>query len=349
MGPQRIDVHHHFVPPFYAQALKEAGGDPSGWTIPEWTVERDIQFDDEENISFSFLTITAPGAGILPLGDQQAEFCRMANEYAAKVRSEKPKRYGFLATIPSLLDPVSAHNEIIHALDVLGADGIILYTRYGRGNQYLGHPDFAATWDLLDSRKAIILVHPTHPVDTNLVNDMLPQPMIDYPHETTRTAMDLITSGTIRSHPNVKIILSHAGGTLPYLVLRPAAMLPYVPSAKRLSAAQGEGMQISPEASITSFIEDAKSFYFDTALSADPLQLDLLKNFAKPGHVLFGSDFPYAPTPAIKHMNKLMVEYEKKDKQFVDSVSFGSALKLFPRLSGTLRVGYPDVKAWSMI
>lgn len=70
---------------------------------------------------------------------------------------------------------------------------------------------------------------PTHAVDTNPVNSHLPQPMFDYPQETGRTAMDLITNGILRAYPEVKIILSHAGGTLPWLINRSAALLPHTP------------------------------------------------------------------------------------------------------------------------
>ncbi|KAI1263587.1 hypothetical protein F5Y18DRAFT_122352 [Xylariaceae sp. FL1019] len=324
---QRVDVHHHLVPPFYKEALIAAGGDPSGWTIPEWTVVKDIIFNDEEDISFTFLSITAPGAGIVP-HDDQAAFCRKANEYMASICTSHPTKYGFFACIPTLLDPKAAHTEIVYALDNLKADGVTLYTRYGKGNHYLGHSDFQGTWDLLDKRAAVVFVHPTHPVDTALVNSSLPQPMIDYPHETTRTAVDLITSGRIRAHSNVKIILSHAGGTLPYLALRPAAMLPYLP----VNMQEGE-----PKTSLAEeFVEDARSFYFDTALSAGPLTLGLLKDFAMPGHVLFGSDFPYAPTPAIRQMNGLLDKFVERDGDFVSSINHDAAMRLFPRLTSLL-------------
>ncbi|GME25890.1 putative amidohydrolase family protein [Neofusicoccum parvum] len=323
MAVKRIDVHHHFVPSFYAQALEDGGGDPSGWAIPDWTLEKDMQFNDQEGIDFTFLTITAPGAGILPT-EKQAAFCRKANAYAAAIRDAHPTRYGFFATIPSLLDPQAAHQELAHALDVLDADGVILYTRYGGGNHYLGHPDFRSTWAQLEARRAVVFVHPTHPADTALVNARLPQPMVDYPHETTRAAVDLVVSGTVRAHPHVKVILPHAGGTLPYLALRPAVMLPHV----------GGGT------STEQFLADARSFYFDTALSAGHLTLDLLKGFAMPGRVLFGSDFPYAPAPAIRHMDSLLDTYEGgQNGAFVQSINHSAALELFPRLARVLRSG----------
>ncbi|EAA28806.2 hypothetical protein GE21DRAFT_8399 [Neurospora crassa] len=343
MTSQRIDVHHHFVPEFYAQALRANGGDPSGWSIPDWSLEKDLSFNDEQRISFAFLTITAPGAEILPLVEQ-AGFCRQANQAAAEIRAAQPARYGFFATIPSLLDPEAAHTEIIHALDELQADGIILYTRYGSDNHYLGHPDFRSTWDLLNKRRATVFVHPTHPVDTHWVNPSLPQPMIDYPHETTRTAVDLIISGIMREFTDVKIILSHAGGTLPYLALRPAAVLPYLPPsiAPPIVAAAVAAQEGHHPTDVTNqFMEDAKRFYFDTALSTGSHTLSLLKEFAKPDHVLYGSDFPYAPSPAIADMNARLDRYgAEKDEAFVQSAASEAALKLFPRLSNVLSKNY---------
>jgi hypothetical protein len=106
-------------------------------------------------------------------------------------------------------------------------------------------------------------------------------------------------------------------------------MLPYLPGNLA-------GRDQPNTALIDSFVEDARSFYFDSALSAAPLTLSLLKEFAKPGHVLFGSDYPYAPTPAIKQMNGLLDGYQEKDEAFVTSVNLDAAKQLFPRLASLL-------------
>ncbi|KAK8119086.1 uncharacterized protein PG998_003712 [Apiospora kogelbergensis] len=328
---QRVDVHHHYLPPFYVQALKDGGGDPSGWATPDWTVEKDLQFSKDEGIAYSFLSITAPGPEIVPR-DKQAQFCRQANDHAAALCSASSASYGFFATIPNLLDVAAAQEEIKYALDVLKADGVTLYTRYG--SNYLGHPDFQSIWDLLNSRGAVVFVHPTHPVDTSLVSPSLPQPMIDYPHETTRTAVDLIISGTMRRYPDAKVILSHAGGTLPWLAMRPAMMLPYLASS---ATNLKDGGPAAKDRMVVSFLEDARRFYFDTALSAGPLTLGLLKEFAQADHILFGSDYPYAPAPVIEQMDKLLDEYGKNgNESFAQSTNVGAAMKLFPRLSNLI-------------
>ena len=61
MSADRIDVHTHLVPPFWAEALPDHGGDPSGWDAPDWSPEQLLEFMDEEEVAVSMLSLTAPG------------------------------------------------------------------------------------------------------------------------------------------------------------------------------------------------------------------------------------------------------------------------------------------------
>lgn len=260
--------------------------------------------------------MTAPGAGILK-GAESARLARGCNEFGKALRLKYPKNYGFFAALPDILDTQAALEEIHYAFDELQADGVTLFTRYGNANYYLGHPDIRPIWEELNRRSAVVFVHPTHPVDTNLVNKMLPQPMIDYPHETTRSAVDLITTDTVRTFNKCKIILSHGGGNLPYLAWRPAVML------KDLGLSN-----MTPE----HFIENARMFYFDLALTDSSFALPLLQKFAPPDHILFGSDFPYAPDATIRRFSKEL-EGANLSKEDAEGISRGNALKLLPRLA----------------
>ncbi|KAF2444305.1 amidohydrolase family protein [Karstenula rhodostoma CBS 690.94] len=315
--PQGIDVHHHFIPECYAKALDATGGDPSGWKLPNWSVAASKDLMQAHGIRTSILSLTAPGCSILQ-GAPAATLARAVNEEAHAIRNADPTAFGFFAALPPVeADATAAVAEIAHALDVLGADGITLYTRYGPGTRYLGHEHLRPVWAALNARKAVVFVHPTHAADTRLVNAALPQPIIDYPHETTRAAVDMITSGVVRDFPDVNIILSHAGGSLPFLATRAAHLL----ADARLT-----------ELSAEEFLTYAKSFYFDTALSGNDFSLPLLLAFAPPGHVLFGSDFPYAPTPTIAThtVAGAKVLAEKKGEEEVDLAA--NALRLLPRL-----------------
>jgi predicted TIM-barrel fold metal-dependent hydrolase len=258
-------------------AVEEAGGDPSGWPTPFWSFEGSVASMERNGSTKAILSLTAPGAVIAPTTDKRRELARKANEFAAAKRDEDSNRWGFFAALPCLLDTEGALTEIKYALDVLKADGVTLFTRYGPGNQYLGDPAFKTTWEELNSRKAVVFVHPTHPADTTRVNPLLPQPAIDYPHETTRTAVDMIITNTKRSYPSCKVILSHAGGTLPFLITRVSTVSKEAATTARIYGKTSEEI-----------MEDFRSFYFDLALSSSEAVLKLVLDAIPHDHLLYG-------------------------------------------------------------
>jgi predicted TIM-barrel fold metal-dependent hydrolase len=272
----------------------------------------------QTNIATAFLSLTAPGAEIV-LGAAQIKLARDVNKYAASIRDADSQRFGFFAALPSLLNVPAALEEIRYAMDVLHADGVTLFTRYGDKHDYLGHDGFRPIWEELNGRKAVVFIHPTHPVDTNLANKQLPQPAIDYRHETTRCAFDLILSGTKHAFPDCKIILSHGGGTLPFLLTRAAQLVPRLPPnfGKPIPAEQ--------------IVEDAKSFYFDLALSSSPEILDTLLKYFPHERILFGSDMPYAQEGAVLAFNEMLDEYPLGD-ELRRKIAFENSWALFPRL-----------------
>jgi predicted TIM-barrel fold metal-dependent hydrolase len=268
----------------------------------------------------TILSMTAPGACIEKETTAAAKLARQSNEMAASIRDQNPSSYGFFASLPDLLDTKETLEELNYALDKLKADGVILFTRYGKDNHYLGHPEFRPIWTELNRRNAVVFIHPTHGVDTNLVNIHLPQPMFDYPHETGRTAIDMILSGTMPLVTKCKIILSHAGGTLPYLVDRVAGMIPHTPFSVQKTTGE--------------LLEEARQFYYDTALSASPNFLEFLMKFAKKDHILFGSDFPNAPRDGISYFTESFDRHLAPDLSH--TIGHDNALALFPRLKRLL-------------
>ena len=285
--------------------------------IPKWTPESDREHNQKYGVKTTMLSLTAPGACILKDPAACAKLARDANEFAAAMRDKDPASYGVLATLPNLLDTELTLKEIVYAYDTLKVDGVLLFTRYGPDNHYLGHPDFKPIWDELERRKAVVLVHPTHLVDTNFISPVLFQPIIDYPFETTKAAVDLIVSKTMRSHPNVKIILSHAGGTLPYLWARPASIMP----------------DIDKNASVEDFMEDVRNFYYDTAVAGSENVLKVIETFATPEHILYGSDYPYATPGIISWHTDGLDKYQFESKTLRSDINWNNALKLFPRLA----------------
>lgn len=294
-------------------AVEVSGGDPSGWYVPDWTPEIDATVNKKFGITTTILSLTAPGACILKDRKKAAELARKTNEYAAGLRDRNPKEYGFFAALPNLLDKEDTLKEIAYSLDVLKADGVTLFTRYGEGNHYLGHPDFKDIWAELNRRSAVVFVHPTHPVDTAKVSG-LPQPVIRYPFETTQTALDMLYNKTGRNNPNCKIILSHGGGTLPFLIGRPASIF------------------CKNQEELDTFWDDARNFYYDTAVAGTENVLRVLERFAKPGHILYGSDTPYANDDIVDFHTSRQDKFPFEDPSLAAQINRENALALFSRL-----------------
>ncbi|KAL8998311.1 MAG: hypothetical protein Q9169_002625 [Polycauliona sp. 2 TL-2023] len=317
--PGKVDVHHHIIPDFYKQVL--SGIDLSAKILyPSWTPEASLAFMDNHHIDTAILSLSAPGASIAGSRDNVRALVRRWNNYAYELCSAYPKRFGFFAALPGLHDLDGAISEIKYVFDSIKADGVTLFTSYD--GHYLGSKAFEPIWAELDKTCAVVHVHPNHSFAAPFTTPFLPQPFIDYPHETGRTASDLVLSGRKRQFPSCKVILSHAGGTLPYLADR-ISVLSETIFAGILDAEHSPrgGEQV---------MEDLKSFYFDLALGGSSTVLDLLVNWAPRDHILYGSDYPFAGGAADRFDAAL--ESYSMDSQGKRMCYQENALDLFPRL-----------------
>ncbi|KAK0721298.1 hypothetical protein B0T21DRAFT_351264 [Apiosordaria backusii] len=284
-----IDVHAHALPPAYLAAIEAAGGDPSGYPSPIWSPEAALNSLSLSGASLGIFSVSAPGVSIAGTGQTARDLARTLNTQLAcyATSAEYSSRLSFFGVLPDWKDVDGTLEE----LDFLFSHqklckGVTIFTSYG---PYLpSNPLFKPIWDKLNHYRALIFLHPTTlDVTPRFIASSLPQPVVDYPIATTRAAVDLIFSGIMRDYPDIDIILSHAGGTLPYLASRIESLL--------LNPALTNLTHIS--------LEDVKAgfakFYFDTALSTSAAQLNSLLDFTSPSRVLFGTDFPYAGKEAI--------------------------------------------------
>jgi predicted TIM-barrel fold metal-dependent hydrolase len=315
MTRRRIDVHQHIVPPAYAGWLAEHGiRDAGGRAVPAWSAEDALALMDDHEIATAVVSVSTPGvrlrSGDRPDAAAQAK-AREVNEFAARLAQHHPGRFGFFATL-TLPDVDGALAEATHALDRFGAAGVILLANtHGR---YLGAAKDDALFDELNRRGAVVFIHPSQLPGDRV--EGIPPFAADFLLDTTRTAARLVRRGVTRRYPSLKIILSHAGGFVPY-------------ASHRLAAALSLETQRSP----LELLEDFASFYFDTALSGSPAALPSLLAFAKPGHVLFGSDWPYAPAVGVGYFTSLLAAYAGLDAAGHATIDRDSAAQLFPQFT----------------
>jgi predicted TIM-barrel fold metal-dependent hydrolase len=262
---------------------------------------------DARGVETAILSVSTPGVHLGDDAEARAR-AREVNECAAKVVHDHPARFGFFATL-ALPDVEGALAELAYALDTLRADGVVLLAN-SRG-VYLGDPRFDPLFDELNRRRAVVFVHPsTLPGLEPLPG--VPAFVADFLLDTTRAAIGLARSGTLDRCPDLKVILSHAGGFVPYAAYRVAI------------AASAAGNPLEGMARL-------ERFFFDTALSSSPTALPSLLAFAEQDHVLFGSDFPYAPASAVAAFARLYEDFALAEAQRA-SIDRGAAERLFPRL-----------------
>ncbi|KAH7029922.1 uncharacterized protein B0I36DRAFT_291733 [Microdochium trichocladiopsis] len=296
LARERVDTHIHALPPPYIEALEAAGGDPSGFPTPQWTLEATLRSMDLANTQVAILSLSTPGIPIAGTGEAARSLTRTMNEYFGNATSlpKHTARLGFFGVLPDWRDV----NGTLAELDYLYSEqklcnGVTAYTTYG--DRLLGDPLFAPVWDRLQRYKALVFVHPgTLTVAPKFIASSLAQPIVDYPLATTRTAVDLVMTQTMRRCPDVDVILSHAGGAVPFLAGRAIGglALPEIADAVGYNALGAA--------------KDFARFYYDIALSTSAAQLHGLLDFADASHILFGSDFPYVPQAAI---STLLAQY----------------------------------------
>ncbi|GAA2807839.1 amidohydrolase family protein [Saccharopolyspora taberi] len=307
----RIDVHHHVIPPAWSSALAGRGLLTGGIAVPDWSLRAARDLMEAQRISSAVLSVSAPG---VHLGDdaEARRLAREVNEYSAEIVKDDPRRFGFFASAP-LPDVDGAVAEAVHALDELGADGVVLLGN-ARG-RYLGDPGFDPLWAELDRRRAVVFVHPTDLPGTG-PGDGAFAAHADFLLDTTRSVLSMIRSGIPTRYPQVKIVLSHAGGFVPY-------------AAHRIAA--GFAMQDKDLGVLTDVLEQLRGFYFDVALSA-PSALPSLLAFARPEHVLYGSDWPMNPAVGVGYFTGNL-ESHALDPELREAIDFRNALSLFPRFA----------------
>ena len=285
--PNLIDVHAHYLAPAYREALQAAemwliGGIP----VPDWTPELALEFMDAHGIEVQMLSVADPGVEFVAAEDAP-ELARACNDYVAGLVNERAGRFGAFAVL-AMRDVEQARREAVRALDDLRLDGVGVLSSYG--GRYLGDPAFAPLLAELDDRGTWVMVHPAALPAELTPKLSVPNFIAEYPFDTTRTFMSLLFNGAFAAYPRIRWQFAHGGGTLPML-------------RARLGAASAGAKEFGPFLGLPagSDILEADSAalamgasFYDTALIADPPALGAVAGIANPGHVLFGSDWPFA-------------------------------------------------------
>ena len=279
-----IDIHSH--PIVQNPAVKQ------GWPVDSWSEELLLKFMEENGIYTTVLSSQIPNS--LTSLEQVKEFARRINETQSERKKKYPGKIEFAAVAP-FMDVHSAIDEIAYAYDHLGACAIKVSSNVK--GKYLGNEEFEPIYDELDRRNAVLLLHPTTPAvfpSNHATGKLLP--LFEYVVDTTRTVLDIIFSGVLKHHPNIKFVVPHCGSFLPALHDR-------LNGGTATLAEYGWHEQIDMGEALT-------HLWYDIACDCMPTLLKQLMTIVPADHILFGSDFPAVHAKDVQKKIRDMEEAE---------------------------------------
>lgn len=291
----RIDVHNHFYPTKFLKQLENVGStvgitiETDDWgrqiivqhgnrlvtiTPPMNNVNKRIEDMDQSGFDMQILTLSAPSVDIFPVETGET-LAKVVNDEIARICQEDPDHFMAFATLP-FIDPNRTVKELERCVDALGFKGACMGTNInGMGlDDEILYPFYErmADYDLP------IHIHPRAPADKETYKDYRLVPMIGFEMELCIAVVRLIMGGVMERFPNLKFIVSHLGGALPYLAERIQNCYEAYPECQ-------ENISLPAK-------DYLKRFYYDTVSFFEPA-LMCAHSFLGARRLILGSDYPH--------------------------------------------------------
>jgi len=202
--------------------------------------------------------------------EEGADWARFYNEHMARDAAACPA-LSMLATVP-MQNGALAAQVLEEALDA-GFHGAMIATQPKGVGGNLDDPSLDRFWEVASARQAGIFLHPHYLCGDERLADYDLVNAVGRLADTTIAAARLLFSGHLTRFPGVSLLLSHAGGALPYALGR----------LKRNHAIHKD--YADPE-------EGFRRLYFDTVLF-EPRALRFLCDVVGADRVMLGSDWPF--------------------------------------------------------
>ena len=290
---RRIDIHTHYYPEAFFQKIRELPGeftfdkDPTGRTIikyrgarffgiqpPMTDVAKRIDDMDRVGIDVEVISLSTPNVFFAD-EHHQPEIARMVNDAYADLAARQPKRFKGFASIP-MDAPDAALKELHRALNELKLNGVILLSNI-RGRA-LTSPVYRPFFEEANRMKLCILLHPMLPSDTEPFREYVLGPIIGFPFDTTLAVARMCYDGLLRDFPDIRWIIAHIGGGVPYLMER-------MDNGFRDFAECRVKIDQLPSTYL-------KKLYYDT-VTFSPYTLHMARDMIGTDHMLMGSDYPH--------------------------------------------------------
>lgn len=303
---RKIDFHNHVYPPEYVKVI-EAG--PSAYTVTydndgnpvlhspgDYNIlvpgHRLIDYRktvlDEYGLDMQVISFTAPGT-LIETPERSEVLSKKINDLFAEIQNKDSDCFAALATLP-LNNPQATSKELERAIKQLGLKGITLFSN--ANGVALSDERYWPMYEVANDLKIVFFIHPTYPLGVEAMEEYMLMPLVGFLADTTLAAASLVFAGVCERFSNIKWVLGHLGGAVPFL-------------AERFD----RGFQAFPQCrkNITKPPSQyLKNFYYDT-VNFDVKALQFAIDFAGSDHILAGSDYPHQ----IGSIEKMLTSIER--------------------------------------
>ena len=322
----KFDLHTHFYTEQFFQTIRDLPSEfsfdksPSGQTIityrgarffgvtPAMTdVNQRLADMDRVGIDVEVVSLSTPNV-FFTGAEQQPAVARMMNDSYAELIATHPKRFKGFASIP-MDAPDSALNELHRAIHELKLNGVILLSNLG--GKPLTSPEYRPFFAEANRMKLCIFLHPMIPAHSDAFREYVLGPIIGFPFDTSLAVARMCFDGMFAEFPDMRWIVGHLGGAVPYLMER-----------------MDNGYRDFPEcrAKIDQLPSHyLKRLYYDT-VSFSPHTLLMVRNMVGADHMVMGSDYPHllgSIDRAVSSIEALNIREEEKQGIFS-----GTALRI---------------------
>jgi len=323
---RKLDLHTHYYPSKYFDKIRELpsefsfGQSPSGQTIITYRVARffgvtpamtdvALRLEDMDRVGIDVEVISLSTPNVFFAGAQhQPEIARMVNDTYAELTTMHPTRFKGFASIP-MANPDAALRELHRAIDELKLNGVILLSNIG--GKPLTAPEYRPFFAEANRMKLCILLHPMLPVNAEPFREYVLGPIVGFMFDTTLAVARMCFDGLLREFSDIRWIVAHLGGAVPYLMER-----------------MDNGWRDFPEcrAKIDELPSTyLKRLYYDT-VNFNPHMLRMVHEMIGADRMVLGSDYPHllgSIDRAVSSIESLQISDEDKRQIFA-----GTALSI---------------------
>jgi aminocarboxymuconate-semialdehyde decarboxylase len=298
MKRMNIDLHNHVVPPTIVEAIRLKPGrygtkieerDGKQYFVvhgPQAELKREfydtdakIEWMDRTGIDVSVLSVGPPIFFYWLSADIGLEAARLANDGIAQMVEKNPARLRGMAHLP-MQDPDAAIAELERVVKTHGFKGVEIATSIE--GEPLAHPKFRKVLKTIEQLGCFIFAHPYRCLAAGGMDDYYLSNFVGFPLDTTLMVAHLMFSGALDELKDLRIVLAHGGGFVPYQIGRFA-------HGHRVRPEPRKHTQTSPR-------DLLRRFYFD-ALTHDAQAARHLIDRVGADRVVIGTDHPFDMGP----------------------------------------------------